>query len=416
MRVLFLNPCAQLGGAERCLLDVIASLRRCEPGWRLHLITGEDGPLIALAKRQGAAASCLPFPEPIGALGAFGMSPQQLAGGCLRALPSILSYRRSLLRAIRRIAPDIVHTNGFKMHLLAAAARGAPAENTAPLVWHLHDYLETGTPAARALRIAARKCTGAIAISSSISQNGRRALPVSVHVVSIPNGVDLANFHPRGPRLDLDALTGISAPTGAIRVGLVATYARWKGHEIFLRALADPCLHNLRFQPYIIGGPVYQTRYSQFTLEELHSLARDCGVYDRVIFTGFLQDSAAALRALDVVVHASTRPEPFGLVVAEAMACGRATIVARTGGANELFVHDRDAIGTESGSPAALAQAIACLVNDRVTRARLGSAARLTAEAQFDRDRLGPATAAFYRQMVYPCDYSTSTAAISTAA
>ena len=39
----------------------------------------------------------------------------------------------------------------------------------------------------------------------------------------------------------------------------------------------------------------------------------------------------AAYRALDVVVHASTRPEPFGLVIAEAMACGRALVAAPDG-------------------------------------------------------------------------------------
>jgi glycosyltransferase involved in cell wall biosynthesis len=50
---------------------------------------------------------------------------------------------------------------------------------------------------------------------------------------------------------------------------------------------------------------------------------------------------ADAMRALDVVVHASTDPEPFGLVVAEAMACGRAVTTSGTGGASELIERTR---------------------------------------------------------------------------
>ena len=58
------------------------------------------------------------------------------------------------------------------------------------------------------------------------------------------------------------------------------------------------------------------------------------------LLTGFVKDSAAALRALDVVVHGSTAPEPFGLVIAEAMACGRTVIVSDSGGVAEVITGD----------------------------------------------------------------------------
>ena len=80
---------------------------------------------------------------------------------------------------------------------------------------------------------------------------------------------------------------------------------------------------------------MYDTAGSQHTMEELQALADGLGLGGRVGFTGFLPP-APAMRALDVVVHASTRPEPFGLVIAEAMACGRAVITSAAGGAAEL--------------------------------------------------------------------------------
>ena len=73
----------------------------------------------------------------------------------------------------------------------------------------------------------------------------------------------------------------------------------------------------------MIGGTLYQTEGSQYDLEDLRRLAANLGLEGRVGFTGFVDEPAAAMRALDVVVHASTQPEPFGLVIAEAMAGGR---------------------------------------------------------------------------------------------
>src|SRR5207248_1694340 len=73
---------------------------------------------------------------------------------------------------------------------------------------------------------------------------------------------------------------------------------------------------------YIIGEPIYETTASQFSMRELRGLASSHGLRD-VGFTGRIDEVPGALRALDIVVHASIEPEPFGLVIAEAMACGR---------------------------------------------------------------------------------------------
>jgi glycosyltransferase involved in cell wall biosynthesis len=120
-----------------------------------------------------------------------------------------------------------------------------------------------------------------------------------------------------GARANLDAMSGLpQAPANTIRVGLVATLARWKGHATFLEAIArlpDP----LPVRAYIVGDAMYQTEGSQYSLDELRQLARSLGLADRVGFTGFVHTPEATFRALHVVVHASTAPEPFGLVIAE---------------------------------------------------------------------------------------------------
>src|SRR5207247_5810118 len=61
VRLMFLNGGAELGGAERSLLDILASIRHAESSWQLHLLTAADGPLIARASAIGVPTAVLPF-------------------------------------------------------------------------------------------------------------------------------------------------------------------------------------------------------------------------------------------------------------------------------------------------------------------------------------------------------------------
>jgi glycosyltransferase involved in cell wall biosynthesis len=183
-----------------------------------------------------------------------------------------------------------------------------------------------------------------------------------------------------------------------LRVGFVGTFARWKGHEVFLRALAmlNPALP---VRGYVVGGPIYQTDGSQHSLSELKELASALGVAERVGFTGVIDDPAAALRSLDIVVHASTRPEPFGLVIVEAMACGKPVLVSNSGGASEIVENRVNALTYRPGDAAALAGLIQELVESPALRARVGAAARETAEQRFGRARFAGEFARIYRRL-----------------
>ena len=137
----------------------------------------------------------------------------------------------------------------------------------------------------------------------------------------------------------------------------MATFARWKGHATFLRALGL-LPETLPVRGYIVGGPVYTTGASQVSLEELQRAGAAEGLDGRVGFVGYVPTPPHAMRALDVVVHASTEPEPFGLVIAEGMACGRAVVVSAAGGAAEIIEPGVNALSHEPGDAAGLADRI----------------------------------------------------------
>ena len=311
----------------------------------------------------------------------------------LGALGGVVRYRRRLRQVLKRGAPDIVHTNGFKMHIMGAWSRPSGAS----LVWHLHDFVSSRPLMAHAIRHLSRHCDAAIAVSNSVARDVAPIWRGKSGVQVVLNGVDLDAFNPTGPRADLDALAGMpSAPEGTVRVGLVATMGRFKGHDVFLRAIAR-LPRGLPMRAYVVGGGLYETRGSEFSVEQLRALAAEVGVGRDVGFAGFVEDPASAMRALDVVVHATVVPEPFGLVVAEGMACGRAVIASAGGGAGEIVRDGEDALVHVPGSVEGLASAIRRLVEDSDLRTRLGAAGRRSAEQRFDRRRLGLEVAALYR-------------------
>lgn len=398
LHVVYLSASGALGGAERALLELVASLRGAEPSWRLSVVAGEDGPLLERARALGAEGRVLPFPRALAGLGDAG-APAEGRGlrmGMARAAPGAALYLARLRRMLGGMRPDVVHTNGFKMHLLGAWA--APAG--APVVWHLHDFVSSRRAMARLLRRAAGRASGAVAVSRAVAADAAAVCGAGLPIRTVYNAVDLHRFTPHGPAADLDAAAGMPpAPPGTVRVGLVATMGRWKGHEVFLRAVAA-LPREVPVRAYVVGGGIYRTAGSEVDADALRRLAAELGMADRVGFTGFVDEPAAAMRGLDVVVHASTQPEPFGLVIAEAMACGRAVVASAAGGAGEIVTPGHDALAVYPGDAEGLSRAIRCLATNGGLRTRLADAGRETALRRWDRARLAAEVAPLYRSII----------------
>ena len=396
MRVTYLNPVGVIGGAERVLLAALRSLPGALPGFAPSLILLADGPLRGAAEALGARVVVVPLPAALA-----GVGDTQLRGGgkvrallgvgraAARAAPAAVGFARRLRAAIRDTDAQLLHTNGVKAHLAAAVA----APRGLPVAWHVHDFLGERPLVGQFLRRATGGVRGAVAISDAVARDVAAVLP-RLRIVTVRNAVDTDHFT-RGPGVDLDALAGLP-PATVLRVGLVATFANWKGHGVFLDALARvPGVRG-----YVVGGPIYTTAGSQVTRAELAARAAALGLAGRVGFVPFQADPRGVYRALDVVVHASVRPEPFGLTIAEAMSCGRAAVVAAAGGAAELFTEGHDALGHPPGDVAALAAAVGRLAADADLRERLGANARATAVAHFGLARYGRELASAYRAFV----------------
>jgi glycosyltransferase involved in cell wall biosynthesis len=346
------------------------------------------------------ASTVVPFPRCLARLGDFGTGRRAsgrlaLARRCASAAIAVAPYTVRLFRALNEAAPDLLHTNGFKMHILGLWAR----RRRVPVVWHVRDHVVSRPIMARLLRSHAGWCAAAVTNSHRVANDVRSVCGGRLNIYPIHDGIDLKDFSPTGPVLDLDALADMPpANPATVRVGLLATMARWKGHSVFLRALSLlPA--SLRIRAYVVGGALYQTEGSEFRLADLRALAAELGIANKVGFADFVDQPAAAMRALDIVVHASTEPEPFGRVIGEAMACGRAVIASHAAGAVELLTAGVDALTHPPGDTSVLAERIATLAANAELRASLGKCGRATAERRFDRGRPARQMIPIYRAL-----------------
>jgi glycosyltransferase involved in cell wall biosynthesis len=400
LRVLFVNPLGELGGSERSLLDAMSSLLSLADPVEVKLLLLAEGELGVRARALGIDVSVLPLPKPLAELGessADGTGPRALARTALRTLAYTPGYALDFRRRVLELAPSVLHTNGMKAHLLAASCF-----RRLPLVAHLRDFPSQRPISRFALPLLARPRALIVTNSRAVEADTLRARPnLATRVVY--NGIDVNEFRP-GPR-DLDALArlaGLPSPAAdTLVIGLVATYAWWKGHHLFLEAarrLLEQTERPLRF--YVVGGPIYGIERSELSVAALRTLLTQNGLSDHVGLVPFQRDAADVYRGLDVVVHASTRAEPFGRTIVEGMATGRAVVVARAGGAAELYTERESGVGYEPGNVDELVRAVLELANDPELRARLGAGARAEAVERFDRSRLGTELFASYRELL----------------
>jgi glycosyltransferase involved in cell wall biosynthesis len=175
----------------------------------------------------------------------------------------------------------------------------------------------------------------------------------------IHNGVDWEELHP--PTIP-------TPPDIGPYVLCVAAHNQKKALEVLLQAFAKVARKNAAYKLMLVGdGPLRA---------DLEKLAVDLQLNERVIFAGQLERREVVIRLHGCTVFVlPSRSEPFGIAIAEAMACGKPVVGSRVGGIPEIVDDGQDGLLVEPDNPAALAEAIRRLASDESLRKKLGSQA-----------------------------------------
>ncbi len=291
---------------------------------------------------------------------------------------------KELASIMARVQPDLVHVNDRLT--VSRGAVWAANMNRLPVVSHVRGW-DQWTLFDRWLDRGVRRY---ICISQAIADQ-MAALGVSRERLSVVyNGLDVADF----PTVANPALRQQwQTPTQAPLVGIVGRVVPWKGHRVFLQAVERVAQDYPDLVAWIIGEPeVGQQGY----LEELEQLARALGIASRVRFLGHQENVPALLPSLDVLVHASVEPEPFGRVIIEGMAAERAVVATAAGAVPEIVLDKETGLLVPPGDAPALARAICRLLDLPAWRIALGKAGREHVRCHFSAAQMVSGVEAVY--------------------
>jgi glycosyltransferase involved in cell wall biosynthesis len=197
-------------------------------------------------------------------------------------------------------------------------------------------------------------------------------------------GIDAAAFAPDATlRAAFRKQWGLD--DNALAVGIVGFIDTWKGQDIFLEAARRLRPSGRPIHWFVIGGPrdgLVAARCQAFE-RQLHEFVTRHGLGDVAHFTGPADVKAGALDGLDLFVHASTEPEPFGMVILEAMAKAKPILASAEGGPTEVITDGVDGLLIRPRCPETLAEAVRRLAEDAAFRENLAAAARQTVLTAF---------------------------------
>lgn len=309
MRVLQVLPALHSGGVERGTVEFAAELVR-----RGHesFVLSAGGPLVAQLERQGSVHITRPVHRK-----------------SLRSLGQIRPVRALL----RELKPDILHLRSrMPAWILYLAWRGLPRHDRPALVATFHGMYSVNPYSA----VMAR-AEQLIAVSNCVKDYVVNSYPVDPdRLTVIQRGVDVDSFRRRS--LDpawTEALYKQHPQLQGKRLLLMpGRISRWKGQLQFLEVMAEILRRRPDCHGVIVGG--VEPGKERF-MGDLEERRRQLGLEQDVTFLGQRDDMAELYLAADLVCHMSSKPEPFGRTVTEALASGTPVVAFDRGGAAETL-------------------------------------------------------------------------------
>jgi glycosyltransferase involved in cell wall biosynthesis len=333
-----------------------------------------------LAGRGCLAVLC--FPEaPSPAVQLYLSSPNVRWEKMSRPGENSLRSNWHLLKIIRKYRPGLLHLQFTPT--LSFAGWIARLNGVRRVVFTDHHSRPEGfvpAPQAAWKQAIARFLQFPVSTAVAVSDHNRRIIAGSgtyraSRVRRIYNGVDL--LRPNGNKgAAFRKRYGI--PADRILITQVAQMKREKGVDDILQAapLALAEQPNLHFA--FVGDGQADGKYA--------SRARELGIEDHVTWTGLSVDPIAegVFAASDIFCHPSRWQEAFGLVLAEAMSCGKPIVATTVGGIPEVVEDGETGFLVPPGDLAALAGKLVRLARDAGLRERMGRAGRERVATRFD--------------------------------
>lgn len=371
-RLLIVHSSSDRYGSDLACLRIATAA--AGDGWLVEVLVPSAGPLVDDLRAQGVTVSVL---DPIVLRGA------DLSG--LRALVLPMRWGRNALalRAFMRARPsfDVVHSNCAPTLGGALIARWSRARH----VWYVHEVFTSSWQRRIFDRLLRRSADIVLACSATVLDQfpGVAADGIGRVVytgVEVPVGV--------GTREPL----GNGVPV----VVCVGRLNSWKGQEVLVDAIARLRARGIEVRAELVGSVFRKKRHFE---ERLRAQVDELGLTGQVAFLGERRDALEIVGRADIAVAPSTRPEPFGMALVEAMALGRPVVASAAGGPAEVVTDGLDGLLVPPRDPVALADALQRLIESPEFARALGTHAKIRA-ADFSAENMTAQVLASYDDLL----------------
>lgn len=380
-RILFVDHVSKvLGGAEVNLLELLA-LPVVRERWEVHVACAPGSPLEAELAKLGVPRHNYGFAPALNELRVVGRGFNPLAK--LRGWQELRQAADRLGQITASLKPQLLLSCTNKDHFAAGKVARTAGR---PSLWWVNDILSADFFSWPVRRVFVRQAGELATRLVPVSNFGRDALiregVPAERIFPVLNGIPLGRYRRSASKLLREQLK--VRPDEPL-IGLAGRITPWKGQDLFLRIAAEWARQKRPGRFAIIGRAFNEDAPFEAALKEFIRAEK---IESRVHFVAFQSDIAAALSQLDVLLHCSTKPEPFGRVIIEAMAVGTPVIAARGGGVPEIITAGVDG-GLANPDDAAdyVAQLTALLADER-KRADWVKAGRATVEQRFTLERV----------------------------
>lgn len=385
-RILYVegNVDETIGGSFFSLLFLVEGLDR--ERYKPTVVFSFEHRLIPRFEAAGARVIIRPLAKPVTWSGALG----RLAARFANLILGFVLEPLRLAWLCRDLQIDLVHLNNsiVRNHpwIVAARLRGIPC------VTHERGINREYSTRSRAL---GRKLDAVICISKAVRDNFEHCGVRGLRLVDIPNALDPNEMQPK-----VDARTireEIRIPASARLVGIVGNLKHWKGQEVVIRAMQRVAASFPDVVCLLIGD--FSKDDSAYR-EHILRLIDELGVRECVVVTGYRSNVADYVNALEILIHASIEPEPFGRVLLEGMALNKPLVASRGGAVPEIVVHGTTGLLFEPGDAGALASALMSLLHDPERAIAMGVAGRRRLAERFTIEVNCARTQQLYRELL----------------
>ena len=300
-------------------------------------------------------------------------------------------YFMKLIFAIIRFRPDIIHGNNELVSNREAML--AAVVLRIPYVQHIRGPVSSS----RLNGWLLGKPDIFIPVSQWLARDLRFHGAPADRIKQIYDGIEIPDLPSCSSLKKLHEEFSIS--NNNVIVAMIGMMVPWKGQAIFIEAVRLVGQQLKKPITYLIIGDSPEFGDKQYE-NSLRQRAIDCELEEVLMFTGRRNDLVEILPEIDVVVSASTEPEPLGLVMLEAMASGCVFVGPSFGAAIEVVMDGKNGFLFEPSSVVSLSKslisAVECVANNWLNREEM----RDMIVEKFNAEKCSNSTETIYKNLL----------------